>query len=142
MVSGQPKVRVYTFHGFYTLRFWWKNLYFTFIVEILDYTFLAVKNYVFGGKIYVFGGKWYFTFLAEILNCTFLAEKIYVFGRKMYVFGEKTRFDDFTFIGEIPDFTFLAEKNYVFGGICDNFEEWGVDELIVEDSWKRQVGGD
>ncbi|CAF1715630.1 hypothetical protein F2Q70_00000213 [Brassica cretica] len=23
-----------------------------------------------------------------------------------------------------------------------SFEEWGVDELIVEDSWKRQVGGD
>ncbi|XP_010547725.1 PREDICTED: DNA-directed RNA polymerases II, IV and V subunit 6A-like [Tarenaya hassleriana] len=23
-----------------------------------------------------------------------------------------------------------------------SYEEWGVDELIVEDSWKRQVGGD
>eukprot|EP01018_Ginkgo_biloba_P018089 Gb_28305 [translate_table: standard] len=23
-----------------------------------------------------------------------------------------------------------------------SFEDWGVDELIVEDSWKRQVGGD
>ena len=23
-----------------------------------------------------------------------------------------------------------------------SYEDWGVDELIVEDSWKRQVGGD
>ncbi|CAN1180604.1 DNA-directed RNA polymerases II, IV and V subunit 6A [Linum perenne] len=23
-----------------------------------------------------------------------------------------------------------------------SYEEWGVDELIVEDSWKRQIGGD
>ncbi|KAG6410453.1 hypothetical protein SASPL_128513 [Salvia splendens] len=23
-----------------------------------------------------------------------------------------------------------------------HYEDWGVDELIVEDSWKRQVGGD
>ncbi|XP_047946260.1 DNA-directed RNA polymerases II, IV and V subunit 6A-like isoform X3 [Salvia hispanica] len=26
-------------------------------------------------------------------------------------------------------------------GNC-SYEDWGVDELIVEDSWKRQVGGD
>ncbi|MBA0553928.1 hypothetical protein Golob_013067 [Gossypium lobatum] len=26
-----------------------------------------------------------------------------------------------------------------WGDIC--YEDWGVDELIVEDSWKRQVGG-
>lgn len=25
---------------------------------------------------------------------------------------------------------------------CSSYEDWGVDELIVEDSWKRQVGGD
>ena len=25
---------------------------------------------------------------------------------------------------------------------CYSYEDWGVDELIVEDSWKRQVGGD
>lgn len=25
---------------------------------------------------------------------------------------------------------------------CNSYEDWGVDELIVEDSWKRQVGGD
>ncbi|RWW78798.1 hypothetical protein BHE74_00012964, partial [Ensete ventricosum] len=25
---------------------------------------------------------------------------------------------------------------------CHSYEDWGVDELIVEDSWKRQVGGD
>ncbi|KAM7265069.1 hypothetical protein ACFE04_002752 [Oxalis oulophora] len=24
----------------------------------------------------------------------------------------------------------------------NSYEDWGVDELIVEDSWKRQVGGD
>nr|CAB3452796.1 unnamed protein product [Digitaria exilis] len=23
-----------------------------------------------------------------------------------------------------------------------SYEDWGVDELIVEDTWKRQVGGD
>ncbi|KAK2421030.1 DNA-directed RNA polymerases II, IV and V subunit 6A [Trifolium repens] len=23
-----------------------------------------------------------------------------------------------------------------------SYEDWGVDELIVEDSWKRQIGGD
>ena len=26
--------------------------------------------------------------------------------------------------------------------LLDSYEDWGVDELIVEDSWKRQVGGD
>jgi hypothetical protein len=25
---------------------------------------------------------------------------------------------------------------------CFSYEDWGVDELIVEDSWKWQVGGD
>ena len=29
----------------------------------------------------------------------------------------------------------------VFAKLC-SYEDWGVDELIVEDSWKRQVGGD
>lgn len=27
-------------------------------------------------------------------------------------------------------------------GGFSSYEDWGVDELIVEDSWKRQVGGD
>jgi hypothetical protein len=26
--------------------------------------------------------------------------------------------------------------------LINSYEDWGVDELIVEDSWKRQVGGD
>lgn len=30
---------------------------------------------------------------------------------------------------------------FVFYEICSH-EDWGVDELIVEDSWKKQVGGD
>ncbi|OAY30411.1 DNA-directed RNA polymerases II, IV and V subunit 6A [Manihot esculenta] len=30
-------------------------------------------------------------------------------------------------------------RRYLPGG---SYEDWGVDELIVEDSWKRQVGGD
>ncbi|KAB2016823.1 hypothetical protein ERO13_D08G112900v2 [Gossypium hirsutum] len=29
-------------------------------------------------------------------------------------------------------------RRYLPGG---SYEDWGVDELIVEDSWKRQVGG-
>ncbi len=29
-----------------------------------------------------------------------------------------------------------------FVHIACSYEDWGVDELIVEDSWKRQVGGD
>lgn len=41
----------------------------------------------------------------------------------------------------------LGSPNYaiftiiVFHNFC-SYEDWGVDELIVEDSWKRQVGGD
>ena len=31
---------------------------------------------------------------------------------------------------------------YHFLTKLSSYEDWGVDELIVEDSWKRQVGGD
>jgi hypothetical protein len=31
---------------------------------------------------------------------------------------------------------FIVSMNF------SSYEDWGVDELIVEDSWKRQVGGD
>ncbi|XP_059442115.1 DNA-directed RNA polymerases II, IV and V subunit 6A-like [Corylus avellana] len=33
----------------------------------------------------------------------------------------------------------FAIRRYLHDG---SYEDWGVDELIVEDSWKRQVGGD
>ena len=49
----------------------------------------------------------------------------------------------------------LCESYFFFGHVSDicsfvllgcmnfnSYEDWGVDELIVEDSWKRQVGGD
>jgi len=36
---------------------------------------------------------------------------------------------------------FYAILTVIFHNFC-SYEDWGVDELIVEDSWKRQVGGD
>ncbi|KAK3008620.1 hypothetical protein RJ639_013807 [Escallonia herrerae] len=35
-----------------------------------------------------------------------------------------------------------VEENNSIGFEPSSYEDWGVDELIVEDSWKRQVGGD
>ena len=43
------------------------------------------------------------------------------------------------FFGHVSDiclFVLLGCMNF------NSYEDWGVDELIVEDSWKRQVGGD
>jgi len=37
-----------------------------------------------------------------------------------------------------PSFT----SHLPFWQKLSSYEDWGVDELIVEDSWKRQVGGD
>lgn len=36
---------------------------------------------------------------------------------------------------------FILSSNCFVKLLC-SYEDWGVDELIVEDSWKRQVGGD
>lgn len=35
-----------------------------------------------------------------------------------------------------------GSKYCCFSLKSSSYEDWGVDELIVEDSWKRQVGGD
>jgi hypothetical protein len=41
----------------------------------------------------------------------------------------------------LTPFLHLLYHTYHFGKLS-SYEDWGVDELIVEDSWKRQVGGD
>ena len=42
----------------------------------------------------------------------------------------------FGHVSDICSFVLLGCMNF------NSYEDWGVDELIVEDSWKRQVGGD
>lgn len=37
---------------------------------------------------------------------------------------------------------FKCFGKFLIGSEICSYEDWGVDELIVEDSWKRQVGGD
>ena len=49
-------------------------------------------------------------------------------------------------LAEIYPMPFLCSSTISYwlchlSGNC-SYEDWGVDELIVEDSWKRQVGGD
>jgi hypothetical protein len=34
------------------------------------------------------------------------------------------------------------QYDLIFSLFWHSYEDWGVDELIVEDSWKRQVGGE
>jgi hypothetical protein len=39
----------------------------------------------------------------------------------------------------VPIMYYIA--SLLFTLFWNSYEDWGVDELIVEDSWKRQVGG-
>ncbi|GER48765.1 DNA-directed RNA polymerase II family protein [Striga asiatica] len=60
----------------------------------------------------------------------FLASNLYEIGGIVYTIAMKElreRKIPFTIRRYLPD---------------GSYEDWGVDELIVEDSWKRQVGGD
>lgn len=47
---------------------------------------------------------------------------------------------DFVFI--TVHSTYLLSLSIVICGSVHSYEDWGVDELIVEDSWKQQVAGD
>lgn len=46
-------------------------------------------------------------------------------------------------VGTCPALCLSPNFNTCLIFLSDNcsFEDWGVDELIVEDSWRRQVGG-
>lgn len=47
---------------------------------------------------------------------------------------------DFVFI--TVHSTYLLSLSIVICGSVHSYDDWGVDELIVEDSWKQQVAGD
>ena len=49
----------------------------------------------------------------------------------------------FSWLGQVTaEFFLYVILTPSFLVTLSSYEDWGVDELIVEDSWKRQVGGD
>lgn len=48
----------------------------------------------------------------------------------------------FSWLGEVKVDNIMPYWLLSFFAKFYSYEDWGVDELIVEDSWKRQVGGD